>query len=99
MDNLCFVDFVLWFNCVKDEYVDNVVSNKEVVDFVDGFVLEIDFYENLDDDLNIDVIEFEFELNEYKLKGGMKLVKRKKFKIIWFVWYYEDKDLENYYRE
>ncbi|XP_068738520.1 uncharacterized protein [Montipora capricornis] len=82
LDNLCLADFVSWFNCVKDEHADNVVSNKEAVDSVDGFVPETDCHENSDDDLNIDVTESEFESNEYKLKGGMKLVKRKKPKII-----------------
>ena len=99
LDNLCLADFVSWFNCVKDEHADNVVSNKEAVDSVDGFVPETDFHENSDDDPNIDVTECEFESNEYKLKGGMKLVKRKKPKIIRSVRYHEDKDPENYYRE
>ena len=82
MGNLCLADFVSWFNCVKNEHADNVVSNKEAVDSVDGFVTETDFHENSDDDPNIDITESEFESNKYKLKGGMKLVKRKKPKII-----------------
>ena len=36
------------------------------------------------------------ELNEYKLEGGMKLIKRKKAKIIRYVRYYKDKDPENH---
>ena len=36
---------------------------------------------------------------EYKLKGGMKLVKRKKPKTICSVGYHRDKDPENHFRE
>ena len=60
------------------------------------------FDDNTDDDPNnIDVTdsETEYEPSEYKLKGGMKLVKRKKPKIIRSVRYHKDKDPQNHYRE
>ena len=36
---------------------------------------------------------------KYKLKGGMKLVKKKRAKIIRSVRFNKEKDPENYYRE
>ena len=40
--------------------------------------------------------EPEYEPNEYKLKGGMKLVKQRKPKIIQSIRYHKDKDPENH---
>ena len=56
------------------------------------------FDDNTDDDPNIDVTdsETEYEPSEYKLKGGMTLVKRKKPKIIRSVRYHKDKDPQNH---
>ena len=64
------------------------------------FLPETNFEENTDDDPNgTNTTDPECAQNEYKLKGGMKLVKRKKAKIIRHVRYHKDKDPENYYRE
>ena len=66
---------------------------------IDDFLPETNFEHNTDDDPdNIKVIESECEPNEYKLKGDVKLVKRKKPKIIRYVRYNKDKDAENHYR-
>ena len=47
------------------------------------FYWKQNFEDNTDDDPDsVNVIESECEPNEYKLKGDMKLVKRKKPKII-----------------
>ena len=99
LEKLCLADFVAWFNCVKDEHVDSS-SNDQSATALDGFIPETNFDDNTDDDPNkMDITDPECELNEYKLKGGMKLVKRKKPKIIRSVRYHKDKDPENHYRE
>ena len=99
LEKLCLADFVAWFNCVKDEHADTS-SNEPSLAALDDFMPETNFDDNTDDDPNsINVTEPEYEPNEYKLKGGMKLVKRRKPKIIRSVRYHKDKDPENHYRE
>lgn len=94
-------DFVAWFNCIKDKEGDsNSASNDPPFTDIDDFLPETNFEDNTNDDPDsINVIESECEANEYKLKGGMKLVKRKKPKIIRSVRYHKQKDPENHYRE
>ncbi|XP_078364558.1 uncharacterized protein LOC144648982 [Oculina patagonica] len=101
LENLCLADFVAWFNCVKDKEGDSTsVRNEPSYTGTDDFLPETNFEDNTDDDPDsIKVIESECKPNEYKLKGGMKLVKRKKPKIIRSVRYHKDKDPENHYRE
>ena len=50
---------------------------------------------NMDNNLN----EEQSEPQQLKLRGGMKLVKRKKTKIIRSIRFHKSKDPENYYRE
>lgn len=92
------VNFVVWFNCVKDKYLDESSISCNIIGFFDDFLFEIDFIDNVDDDLFVEnnVIE---DIIEYKLKGGMKFVKRKRVKIIRFVRFNKEKEFENYYRE
>ncbi|XP_078343176.1 uncharacterized protein LOC144628926 [Oculina patagonica] len=99
LEKLCLADFVAWYNCVKDEHADS--CNKPLVTGLDDFLPERDFDDNTDDDpdRSISATELEYEPKEYKLKGGLKLVKRKKAKIIRSVRYHKDKDPENHYRE
>ena len=104
LEKLCLADFVAWFNYVKDEHVDSTHSSEPSVTRLDDFMPETicNFDDNTDDDPNnIDVTDSEtkYEPSEYKLKGGMKLVKRKKPKIIRSVRYHKDKDPQNHYRE
>ena len=74
--------------------------NESSLTGIDDFLPEANFEDNTDDDpYNINVIECECGPNEYKLKGGMELVKRKKPKIIHSVRFHKDKDPENHFRK
>lgn len=54
---MCLVNFVVWYNCVKDEYVNWSENGLLVIGF-DDFLLEISFDDNIDDDfININVNE------------------------------------------
>lgn len=89
------------FNCVKDEQGDTCNATYEPSSIgINDFLPETNFEDNTDDDPDsIHVTKFVCEPNEYKLKGGMKLVKRKKPKIIRSVRYNKEKDPENHFRE
>lgn len=62
----------------------------------DDCLPENDFGDNVDDDLADDEMDL---CKEYELKGGLKLVKRHKPKIIRSVRFNKNKDTENYCRE
>ncbi|RMX55460.1 hypothetical protein pdam_00024763 [Pocillopora damicornis] len=67
---------------------------------IDDFLPETSFDNKSDDNpYSINVIERECRPNEYKLIGGMKLVKRKKPKIIGSVGHHKDKEPENHFRD
>ena len=97
LENLCLADFVAWFNCVKDKDTDRGDNTPSVIS-VDDFIPETNFNDNTDDDPanSINATVLEYQRSEYKLKGGMNLVKRKKSKIIRSVRYHKDKDPENH---
>ena len=101
LEKLCLADFVAWFECVKDTENDTNSSESSLTSSQMGdFLPETNFEENTDDDPNdTNVTDPQCDLTEYKLKGGMKLVKRKKAKIIRYVRYHKDKDPEKHYRE
>ena len=62
---------MLLFNCVKDEHADRSINEPSLA-ALDDFMPETNFDDNTDDDPNsINVTEPEYELNEYKLKGGI----------------------------
>ncbi|XP_068757554.1 uncharacterized protein [Montipora capricornis] len=84
LEKLCLADFVATFNCVKDEQADTGNATYEPsLTGINDFLPETNFEDNTDDDPNsIHVTKSLCETNEYILKGGMKLVKRKKPKII-----------------
>ncbi|XP_068712755.1 uncharacterized protein [Montipora foliosa] len=84
LEKLCLADFVATFNCVKDEQADTGNATYEPsLTGINDFLPETNFEDNTDDDPNsIHVTKSVCEPNEYILKGGMKLVKRKKPKII-----------------
>ena len=100
---LYLANFVAWFNYVKDDQMDSSSAsnhNESSLTGIDDFLPEANFEDNTDDDpYNINVIECECGPNEYKLKGGMELVKRKKPKIIHSVRFHKDKDPENHFRK
>ena len=97
LDKLCLADFVAWYNCVKDVHADR--NNEPSVTGLDEFIPETNFDDNDDVPDSININELECKPFEYKLKGGLKLVKRKHPKIIKSVRYHRDKDTENHYRE
>lgn len=95
-------DFVACFNCAKDKHTaHDRGSNAPSVTTLDDFIPETNFDDNTDDDPanSINATDAEYQPNEYKLKGGRKVVKRTKSKIIQSVRYHKDKDAENHYRE
>ncbi|XP_078353763.1 uncharacterized protein LOC144638437 [Oculina patagonica] len=84
LEILCLADFVAWFNCVKDEQNDqSSAGNAPSFTGIADFLPETNFEDNTDDDPDsINITECECKPNEYRLKGGMKLVKRRRPKII-----------------
>ena len=96
LEELCLADFVAWYNRVKQnksqvEHVGQVKTSTS-----DDYLPENDFDDNVDHDLTNDKTEI---CEEYELKGGLKLVKRQKSKIIRSVRFNKNKDPENYSRE
>ena len=95
---MCLVNFVAWFNCVRDKHSDKSCTSCNTTETSDDFLLETDLTDNVDDDPPAENNAIE-DTTEYKLKGGMKLVKRKRAKIIRSVRFNKEKEPENYYRE
>ena len=93
LELLCLANFVAWFNCVNDNTRLHVQTKSD-----GDFLPETDFCDNVDDDPSDKNDEID-DTTEYQLKGGMKLVKRKKAKIIRSVRFNKENDPENYYRE
>ena len=98
LEELCLANFVAWFNCVKDKHSDDSSTSCNTTETSDDFLLESDLTDNVDDDPPAENNAIE-DTTEYKLKGGMKLVKRKRAKIIRSVRFNKEKEPENYYRE
>ena len=74
LEKFCLTDFVAWFNCVKDD--DAHSSGEPSITGLHDFIPETNFEDNTDDDQNdINATEPRCELNEHKLRVGMKLVK------------------------
>ena len=96
---MCLANFAAWFNCVKDKDPDDSSNcNCNTPEISDDFLLETELNDNVDDDPSAEDNQTE-DTTEYKLKGGMKLVKRKRAKIVRSVRFNKEKDPENYYRE
>lgn len=95
---MCLANFVAWFNCVKDKHSDDSSTSCNTTETSDDFLLETDLTDNVDDDPPAENNAIE-DTTQYKLKGGMKLVKRKRAKIIRSVRFNKEKEPENYYRE
>ena len=77
MEKFCLADFVAWFECEKDTEGDTNSSLSSLTASGD-FLPETNFEENTDDDPNgTNTTDPQCEQNEYKLKGGMKLARRK----------------------
>ena len=98
LEELCLANFVAWLNFVKDKDSDDstniVVHQKHLM----IFCLKLSLNDNVDDDPTAEDNQTD-NTTEYKLKGGMKLVKRKIGKIVRSVRFNKKKDPENYYRE
>ena len=98
LEQLSLADFAAWYNCKKQSkshiHVDSKNNNKSNAS--NDYLPENDFGDNLDDDLTLDELEL---CQEHDLKGGLKLVKRYKPKIIRSVRFNKNKDPENYSRE
>ncbi|KAL9965207.1 hypothetical protein ACROYT_G028978 [Oculina patagonica] len=75
LENMCLADFVAWFNCVKDK--DGIEESEQCTSKFYDFAPENNLEDNTDDDPgNVNCNELEDEVTHFKLKGGMKLVKR-----------------------
>ena len=99
LENVCLADFVAWFNCVRDKQSDSKTMMQSMVENTcEDFIPETDFEDNVDDDPCNEDDETD-DNTEYQLRGGMKLVKRRRPKIIRSVRFNKEKDPENYCRE
>ena len=96
LEQLCLADFAAWYNCVKSDDLSPAQETESKM-LVEEYPPERNFDDNTDDDPS-HYRGFEFE-EQYYLKGGMKLVKRKKSMIIRSVHFNKSKDPENYFRE
>ena len=96
LKELCLANFVAW--CVKDKHSDDSSTSCNTTETSDDFLLETDLTDNVDDDPPAENNAIE-DTTEYKLKGGMRLVERKRAKIIRSVRFNKEKEPENYYRE
>ena len=98
LEELCLANFVAWFNCVNDKHSDDSNTSCNTTETSDDFLLETDLTDNVNDDPPAENNAIE-DTTECKLKGGMKLVKKKTAKIIITVRFNKEKEPENYYRE
>ena len=102
LENICLADFVVWFNCVRDkesdtDFVDNL--NMGSNDFIPETLFDVNTTDDEPYNMDNNVDEEQSETQQLKLRGGMKLVKRKKPKIIRSIRFHKSKDPENHYRE
>ncbi|XP_048584632.1 uncharacterized protein LOC125556698 [Nematostella vectensis] len=83
LEKLCLAEFAAWFNCVSDKHADSA-SDKAFATGPDDFMPETNLEDNTDDDVPIteDVNEQESDTNQYHMRGGINLIKRKRPKII-----------------
>lgn len=98
LQNICLADFVAWFNCVNDNQSFYTTGNVETVS-TGTYLPETDFADNVDDEPQGNQDNETDTTLEFPMRGGMKLVKRKKPGIIRSVRYNKEKDPGNYYRE
>ena len=100
LEELCLADFAAWYtiksNCDKQNTSQVEHTSQVKTSTSDDCLPENDFDDNVDDDLTNDKTEL---CEEYELKGGLKLVKRQKSKIMRSVRFNKNKDPENYSRE
>lgn len=89
LENVCSADFAACFNCVREK-----ASNKVPCTSSNDFLPETN-----DDDIYDTIDNTSANKNEYNMRGGIKLVKRCKPKIICLIRFHKDRDPENYYRE
>ena len=91
LENVCLADFLAWYNCKieSNEQRHLKASSSSADDYLPD--------DNLDDDVSH--LQQTCEKDEYEMKGGIMLVKRKKPRIIRSVRFNKNKDPENYCRE
>ena len=89
LEKVCLADFAAWFKCVGSQ--DTNCDTSDPVDYPLETNFNTDDYPSLEND--------DCYNEEYYLKGGIKLLKRKKAKIICSVRFDKNKDAENYCRE
>ena len=95
LENVCLADFASWFNCVRESATDKVhVPCTSSNDF-----LPETHSDDNDDEIHNTIYDTSANKNEYNMKGGIKLVKRCRPKIIRSIRFHKDRDPENYYRE
>ena len=104
LENVCLADFVALFNCIRDDESGNDSLDQDKCHIgSDNFLPETLFDANTNDDdpykIDDDISDEQSETQHLKIKGGMKLVKRTKPKIIRSVRFHKSKDPENHYRE
>ncbi|XP_078342943.1 uncharacterized protein LOC144628684 [Oculina patagonica] len=96
MEELCLADFAAWYNCKKQNKSQIEHRSQIETSTSDDCLPENVFDDNVDDDFSDDGKEM---CIEFELKGGFKLIKRHKPKIIRSVRFNKNKDPENYSRE
>lgn len=94
LESVCLADFAACFNCVREK-----ASNKVPCTSSNDFLPETYSDDNNDDDIYDTIDNTSANKNEYNMRGGIKLVKRCKPKIIRSIRFHKDRDPENYYRE
>ena len=92
MEKLCLADFASLYNFVRDAKEESITDDS-------GFLPECSVEENNEDDLHLDMEEDQTHHNFLSLKGGVRLVRRTKPKIIRSVRFNKSKDPENHFRE
>jgi hypothetical protein len=77
LENVCLADFVAWYNC-KSEGKEQI-KDKPNSPLADVYLPENNVNDNLDDLFDLEQTS---EKDEYEMKGGITLIKRKKPSII-----------------
>ena len=79
LSNICLADFIACFNCIRDKDSSFDTSNLQ-----DGYLPENDYHENTDDDPHNNDEHLEASV-EYKMRGGFKIVKRRRSRIVRYI--------------
>ena len=91
LEDMCIADFAALYQCVKQP--------RPSVENGSGYLPECDFEDENEDDPYSDSAEGMYQNESLILKGGIKLIKRQKPKVIRSVRFNKSKDPDNYFRE